>query len=307
MKKNKKRDSKYGHLEKGVIVAHYGIAVGVLFETGQVKKIKVKPNSDHVVGDNVHFNGYRLEHQLRKTALSRRDSRGSIRVIGANLDTLCIVVSPLPAPTPGFIDKAVICARQAGLTPVLVINKFDLDIAQPFIREMKDLYGGVLELFIVSALTGHGLEQLTRFLGNGHRSFFVGISGAGKSSLLNAICPDLNLRIGALFDAGKRGCNTTTVSTLHTLPSGGELVDTPGFNEFGVVDVAAADVSAVFPGFESLEPGTCRFRNCRHRSEPGCALKAMIAQSEISQERYAAYLSIMDQIEAGENLFRKRR
>ncbi len=307
LKKSKKPNSHPCEREKGVIIAHYGVAVGVLFESGQVKKIKVKPNAGHVVGDDVYFNGRRLERQRRKTALSRRDSRGTVRVIGANLDTIGIVVSPLPVPTPGFIDQAVICARQAGLTPVLVINKFDLDIANAFISKMMDLYGGVLEIFVVSALTGHGLDTLTGFLGNGHRSFFVGVSGAGKSSLLNAICPDLNLRIGELFNAGKRGCNTTTVSTLHTLPSGGEIVDTPGFNEFGLVDVGAADVSDVFPGFESLASGTCRFRNCRHRSEPGCALINMVSQGEISQERYEAYLTIMDQIEAGETLFRKRR
>lgn len=227
-----------------------------------------------------------------------------MRIIGANLDILGIVVSPLPAPTPGFIDQAIICARQAGLTPVLVVNKCDLDIADAFISKVRSLYGEILDIFVVSALTGQGVDALTAFLGKGYRGFFVGVSGAGKSSLLNTICPDLNLRIGDLYDAGKRGCNTTTVSTLHTLPGGGELVDTPGFNEFGLVDVDIQDLSDVFPGFESLGPGTCRFRNCRHRSEPGCALLEMVEQGDISHERYQAYLSIMDQLEEGRPFLR---
>ncbi|WDP88401.1 MAG: ribosome small subunit-dependent GTPase A [Desulfobacter sp.] len=307
MKKKKNQHSSGVAEEKGTIIAHYGIAVGVLFESGQRRKIKVKRRAGHVVGDNVILRGHRLEGLPRKTALSRRDSRGSVRIIGANLDILGIVVSPLPAPTAGFIDQAVICARQAGLTPVLVINKSDLDIADAFVSDITSLYQGILDIFVVSAHAGHGLDRLTAFLGNGHRGFFVGVSGAGKSSLLNTICPELDLRIGDLYDAGKRGCNTTTVSTLHKLPGGGELVDTPGFNEFGLVDVRMEDLADVFPGFESLDPGACRFRNCRHRTEPGCALSEMLEQGTISRERYEAYLAIMDQLEAGDDLFRKRR
>jgi len=290
-----------------VIVAHYGIAVDILFESGEQQKVKVKRRAGHVVGDNVSVKHHRITGLPRKTALCRRDSRGSVRTIGANLDILGVVVSHLPGPTPGYVDQAIVSARQAGLTPVLVINKGDLEGADAFAAQLRQTYEGILELFIVSAVTGQGLGALTTFLAQGHRGFFVGVSGVGKSSLLNTLCPDIDLKVGEIYEAGKRGCNSTTVSTLHMLPDGGELVDTPGFNEFGLVDISTDDLAEVFPGFEALGPGSCRFRNCRHRTEPGCALTDMVARKEIAKERYAAYISVLDQIEAGDGRFKTRR
>jgi len=293
--------------EKGVIVAHYGIAVDILLESGERRKVKVKRRSGHVVGDNVTLPDHRLSRLPRRTALSRRDSRGSVRIIGANLDILGVVISPLPLPTPGYVDQAIVSARQAGLRPLLVINKGDLDGADVFITRMTRTYADILDIFVVSAKTGKGLDALKTFLGQGLRGFFVGVSGVGKSSLLNALCPALDLKVGEIYEAGKRGCNATTVSTLHMLPDGGELVDTPGFNEFGLVEIATDDLAEVFPGFEALDPGACRFRNCRHRTEPGCALSDMVENKEITTERYSAYLKVLDQVEAGESRFKTRR
>lgn len=303
-KQEKNRDLKE---ESGVIVAHYGIAVDILFESGERRKVKVKRRLGHVVGDNVRVKDHRLTRLTRKTALSRRDSRGSVRTIGANLDILGVVVSPLPLPTPGYIDQAIVSARQADLTPVLVINKGDIDGAEVYIEQLTAMYGDILEIFVVSAMTGQGLDRLKAFLGKGLRGFFVGVSGVGKSSLLNALCPALDLKVGEIYEAGKRGCNATTVSTLHALADGGELVDTPGFNEFGLVDIAIDDLAEVFPGFETLASGTCRFRNCRHRTEPGCALLEQIASNQIARERYQAYINILDQVEAGDTRFKTRR
>lgn len=218
-----------------------------------------------------------------------------------------MVVSPIPMPTPGYIDQAIVSARQADLTPVLVINKGDLDSAGAFIDELNATYADIVEIFVVSAKTGQGLDVLKAFLGKGLRGFFVGVSGVGKSSLLNALCPALDLKIGEIYEAGKRGCNATTVSTLHMLPDGGELVDTPGFNEFGLVEISTDGLAAVFPGFEALDAGACRFRNCRHRTEPGCALSQLVEGKNISRERYAAYINVLNQIEAGEGRFKTRR
>ncbi len=293
---------------KGIIIAHHGVAVEIQLETGEKDVVRVKRKSGHVVGDNVHVKGEILKRQPRRTELCRRDSRGSVRIVGANLDVLCIVVSPLPLPTPGYIDQAIVAARGAGLLPVLVINKCDLDDAEPFVLEMMKTYSGIMDVFQMSALSGEGINTLEMFLAkDSYRSFFVGITGVGKSSLLNAICPSLGLKVGELYEAGKRGCNTTTVSTLHPLPNGGELVDTPGFNEFGLVDISSEDLADHFPGFEQAMERSCRFRNCRHRSEPGCAVLELIESGAIPDERHSTYLETLNQIEAGDSRFRTRR
>ncbi|MCF6248625.1 MAG: ribosome small subunit-dependent GTPase A, partial [Desulfobacula sp.] len=286
---------------------HHGMAVDILFESGERRMIKVKRREGHVVGDNVVVQDQHLIRLPRRTELCRKDSRGSVRVVGANLDVLCVVVSPMPLPTPGYIDQAIVAARQADLTPVLVINKQDLDGTRTFVENLNTTYGRIVDIFIVSAVTGKGLDALELFLGKGFRSFFVGITGVGKSSLLNAICPALDLRVGELYEAGSRGCNTTTVSTLHSLPRGGELVDTPGFNEFGLVDISADDLAGYFPGFEDAMKESCHFRDCRHRTEPGCAVSSLVESNKIARERYTTYLEILDQIEAGEARFRTRR
>ncbi|OGT97944.1 MAG: ribosome small subunit-dependent GTPase A, partial [Geobacteraceae bacterium GWC2_48_7] len=136
------------------------------------------------------------------------------------------------------------------------------------------------------------------FFSKGHRGAFVGTSGVGKSSLLNRLCPEINLRIGELSDYNSRGCNTTTVSTLHTLRGGGELVDTPGFQDFGLVDITVDELAIHFTGFEKASELACRFHNCRHRSEPGCAVIKLVEQNEIPEERYHTYLNILEEVEA---------
>ncbi|SMC95749.1 ribosome biogenesis GTPase [Desulfocicer vacuolatum DSM 3385] len=311
-KKKKSRDNVGGTScsapeQKGVIVAHHGIAVDILFESGERRMVKIKRRAGHVVGDNVLVQEPRLTRLPRRTELRRRDSRGSVRIVGANLDVLCVVVAHLPSPTPGYIDQAMVTARESDLLPVLVINKGDLKESEKFIAETCAIYKDIVDVFVVSAVTGQGLDALEEFMAQGFRSFFVGITGVGKSSLLNAICPELDLRVGELFEAGNRGCNTTTVSTLHTLKGGGELVDTPGFNEFGLVDVSPRDLAGYFPGFEQAMETPCRFRDCRHRTEPGCSVSTLLQEGKISQERYTTYLEILDQLEAGEARFKTRR
>jgi len=128
----------------------------------------------------------------------------------------------------------------------------------------------------------------------------------GKSSLLNALCPEIDLKVGALNVLNYKGCNTTTVSTLHALPDGGELVDTPGFQDFGLVDITMQDLAAHYPGFEETHQVSCRFRNCRHRSEPGCAVINLVAEGRITGERYATYLDILTEVESGELEARQR-
>jgi ribosome biogenesis GTPase len=285
-------------VRQGLIVAHLGIAVEVLFDDGERRMVRVKRNSGHVVGDDVVVTGEVLKRLPRRTELNRRDARGGIHLVAANLDVLGVVVAPQsPA---GFIDRAIVAARVAGLRPFVVVNKCDLAATAQLLVDLDSTYGGSVPIFPLSAAQRTGLAPLQEFFSEGHRGAFVGASGVGKSSLLNALCPEIDLRVGEVSDYRSLGRHTTTVSTLHALAGGGELVDTPGFRDFGLVDIAVEELAVHFPGFEELGELTCRFHNCRHRSEPGCAVVGLVASGRIPAARYATYLELLTEVEAGQ-------
>jgi len=290
--------------EEGLIVSHFGVAVEVLFQGGERRMVRVKRNSGHVVGDLARVAGEVLERLPRRTELRRRDARGGIHLVAANLDVLGIVVAP---GTPsGFLDRAIVAARAAGLLPFLVLNKCDLPEARTLSAGLFEIYGEVLHVFALSAATGEGLDPLRAFLQEGHRGVFVGTTGVGKSSLLNALCPDINLKVGELSGNNWTGRHTTTVSSLHALSTGGELVDTPGFRDFGLVDISSSELVAHFPGFEALESNACRFNNCRHRQEPGCSVRDQVEAGGITSERYRTYLNLLNEVEAMEEDAQRR-
>lgn len=279
----------------GLIVAHHGISVEVLFENGARRMVRVKRNSGHVVGDSVVVTGEVLKRQERRTELQRRDARGGIHLVAANLDVLGIVVAP--SSPGGFIDRAIVAARSADLYPFLVVNKCDLDGTDDLLLELSRLYSSSVPIFPISAARHSGLEPLEEFFSKGHRGAFVGTTGVGKSSLLNALCPDIDLKVGSVSEYKNMGRHTTTVSTLHALSGGGELVDTPGFRDFGLVDITVEELAEYFPGFEDHRNAACKFRNCRHRTEPGCAVLQLVEQGRIVAERYATYMEILDEVE----------
>ncbi len=288
----------------GHIVAHHGISVEVLFDGGERRTVRVKRNSGHVVGDQVTVRGETLTRLPRTTELRRRDARGGIHLVAANLDVLGIVVSP-HSPG-GFIDRAVVASRAARLTPFLVINKCDLAEGAELATRLEKLYGAGLPLFPLSAATGEGLAPLRRHLSSGRRGVFIGSTGVGKSSLMNALCPHINLAVGSVGEYRGMGRHTTTVATLHSLDDGGELVDTPGFRDFGLVDISPRQLAVHFPGFEECGEQPCRFNDCRHRTEPGCGVLRSLQEGRISQERYATFLELLIEVETEEEKMRTR-
>lgn len=287
----------------GLIVSHFGVAVLVRYDecdaAGQQieERVKVKRNSGHVVGDRVEVSGEVLRGLPRENALRRRDAFDKVRTMAANLDLLGIVVAPRPETPAGFLERAVVAARAANIEPCLIVNKCDLASVESLAEQLGEDFPAVTKVFSVSAHTGQGLDSLRGFLAKG-RGAFVGVSGAGKSSLMNALCPQAQLEIGSLND-DDHGCHTTSASTLIALPSGGELVDTPGFRDFAPVDVSSEEIAHWFPGLLTiLEKKPCRFRNCRHRQEPGCSVKEAIDFGSLTQQRYELYLQTLDDIEA---------
>jgi len=288
----------------GLITAHHGVEVKVVFTTGKQRMVRVKRNSGHVVGDDVEVVGEVLRRLPRRTELRRRDGRGGIHLVAANLDVLGIVVAPNSPP--GFIDRAIVAARVAQLQPFVVVNKCDLDDTSALLANLHRIYTGSVPMFAISATGRTGLAPLQAFLNQGHRGVFVGVSGVGKSSLLNALCPAINLKVGKVSDHNGQGRHTTTVSTLHALSGGGELVDTPGFRDFGLVDILAEELAIHFPGFEEHGEVSCRFRNCRHRTEPGCAVISLVEQGQIPADRYAIYLELLSEVEADQSEARSK-
>lgn len=288
----------------GLITAHHGVEVEVAFTTGKRRMVRVKRSSGHVVGDDVEVTGEMLRRLPRRTELRRRDGGGGIHLVAANLDVLGIVVALNSSP--GFIDRAIVAARVAQLQPFVVVNKCDLDDTAALLADLRRIYADSLPVFAISAMDRTGLAPLQAFLNQGHRGVFVGSSGVGKSSLLNALCPEINLKVGKVSDHNGLGRHTTTVSTLHPLSGGGELVDTPGFRDFGLVDILAEELAIHFPGFEEHGEVSCRFRNCRHRTEPGCAIIRLVASGHIPAERYAVYLKLLGEVEADQSEARSK-
>lgn len=303
MARYKRQSSQQLKGRPGLIVSHFGVAVLVRYDecdaAGQQRqeRVKVKRNSGHVVGDRVEVAGEVLRGLPRRNALRRRDAFDKVRTMAANLDLLGIVVAPRPETPAGFLERAVVAARAADIEPCLIVNKCDLARVESLADQLGDDFPAVTKVFSVSAHTGQGLDPLREFLSHG-RSAFVGVSGAGKSSLMNALCPHAQLEIGSLND-DDHGCHTTSASTLIALPSGGELVDTPGFRDFAPVDISSEEIAHWFPGLMTvLEKHPCRFRNCRHRQEPGCSIKAAVEGGQLSVQRYELYLQTLDDIEA---------
>lgn len=263
------------------------------------RRVRVPRKSGFVVGDEVEVAGDRVTLLPRRTALLRRSPGGGAHVVAANLDVLLVVAAVDPPARAGLVDRAAVAARAAGVSPALVVNKADLPDPEGVVAAISSRAAGAMPVFVVSALSGAGVAEVRRFLEENGRGAFVGPSGVGKSSLLNALVPSLDLATKALSPATGAGRHTTTTSTLWRLPGGrgGEIVDTPGVREYGLVDVAPADLAAYFPGFAVVVEG-CRFRDCLHDGEPGCAVSRAVDDGRVSSDRYAAYRALLAETKA---------
>ena len=280
----------------GRVVAHHGVAVLVRFDEGGTGQIWLAGDQRAVVGDRVRVVGARLETLPAHGVLRRRDPRGRERTIAVNLDRLFVVVAAEPREQPGYIDRGIVIARAAGIEPTLVVNKRDLPGSPALVERLESIYGASCAVLAVSAAERAGLDAIEGLLAPDRLGALVGPSGVGKSSLLNALVPDLELAVSELNRGSGHGRHTTTTATLHTLAGGGALVDTAGFKDFIAVDVEPAEVAAFFPGFEGAFEAGCRFRNCLHRSEPDCAVLAAAAEGRIAARRLEAYSALLDEL-----------
>lgn len=293
-----------GPEQQGLLIAHFGQQVEVeplpRPAEQQTWRCFVRANVDPLVtGDEVIW---REDHQHpgqgvvvarlpRRSELSRPDAYGQLKPVAANIDQIVIVIAPEPEPFPLLIDRYLVAAETAGIPATLVLNKSDLLNAHPELEARLAFYGELgYPTVMASTHTRDGLEALRLQLAD-KTSVLVGQSGVGKSSLIKMLLPDEDIRIGDLSQHTRKGRHTTTSARLFHIPSGGALVDSPGIRDFGLWHISEQELEA---GFVEFRPflGHCRFRDCRHEQEPGCALREAVARGDIHPERFENFLHI---------------
>ena len=253
--------------------------------------------------DKNRMDGMIVSRNSRETVLARPAPRSAKRnsqyqevpekVIAANMDQLLLVAATeSPAVSQGLIDRFLITAQRGKLHPILVINK--IDIADPDPKIIEDVTENGAEIIYCSAKTGQGIDKIRKLLG-GKKTVLAGLSGVGKSTIINNLIPEAQAATRTVREKDQRGRHTTSQSRVYDLDCGGMIVDTPGIRELGVA--ATQDQLAwYFPEFENFV-NSCKFRNCTHTHEPGCAVQQAVEQGEIKLRRYDAYLRILETIE----------
>ena len=243
---------------------------------------------DYVIADIAP----RRNYVIRRASNLSKESH----ILAANIDQALLVVTVNhPQTSLVFIDRFLATAEAYRIPVKLIFNKIDL-----YDEDDTDLLHGIIDLYTyigygclaVSAVTGEGIGTLRELL-HDKVSLVAGNSGVGKSSLINLILPGLNLKTGAISQSHHKGMHTTTFSEMFPLPGGGYIIDTPGVKGFGTIDFAPEEVAHFFPEIFKFSHD-CRFGNCTHRHEPGCAVLKALEEHRISESRYASYLSIID-------------
>ena len=218
------------------------------------------------------------------------------QVVAANLDRVAAVVALAEPPLhPAVLDRIALAARVGGMPLAIVFNKIDLvapETAEPPVRLYRELG---YDVFPLSAHTGEGIPDFAAAL-RGGRTLFVGHSGVGKSTLLNRLAPDLGTRIGEISAATGRGRHTTTAALLVRLPDDTEIVDTPGFRSFAPPGAEPDEIVAAFPEIAAIG-ASCRFRDCRHAVEPGCAVREASERGEVTEARYRSFCKLLEEAE----------
>lgn len=300
---------------KGRVILSTGSWYSVIAEDGSLIKCRLagkmrlsdlKQTNPVAVGDIVYYAENSdgtgtisdVENRTNKiTRLATHGRRGE-HILVSNVDYGIVVQSyRQPAYKTGFIDRFIVTCEAYEVEPVVLMNKMDLCSEPDEIDRLRDLYEGLGYKFFTSSIDDEASVSRLRDLMKGHTSVFIGPSGVGKTSLLNRIEPGIEKPIGTVSTFSNKGKHTTTFAELIPLRFGGYLVDTPGIREFGLVNIEPAELSLYYPEMQEFREN-CRFYNCTHVHEPGCAVIQAVENGLIAASRYASYRQIVTTLDS---------
>ena len=298
----------------GIVIKTTGSWITVRQANGQRSECKLKgqfrikglrSTNPIAIGDKVDFDFIANEDIGLITKIHDRDNyiiRKAINlskvthIIAANIDHAYLIVTLAnPRTSTGFMDRFLVTATGYFIPASLIFNKIDLydETLRSREEELKSIYEkSGYPCYSVSALRGDHVGLIRDLLAGGI-NLFAGHSGAGKSALINAVSPGLDLKTGKISKVHRKGMHTTTFPEMFELPNGGFIIDTPGIKEFGLIDFDKAEIPRCFPEMERFLP-QCQYRNCTHTREPDCAVKKALITGEVSELRYNSYLSILN-------------
>lgn len=293
----------------GTVITHHGKELIVWNETGETINCQLRQNLGTIVcGDRIVFE-YIDKQSDPKTAIviacAERDNilqksgfGSKAKAVAANIDQVIIVCSLVPKPNSYLIDRYLVAAENLPAKPIIVINKIDLleEENEHVVNDINAIYDTIgYRVLETSAIKSTGLDELQSMLADA-TSILVGLSGVGKSSLVKDLLPDIDIRIGEISEASKEGKHTTTVSTLYSLPTGGNLIDSPGVRDFSPVNL---DKEQILNGFIELKPyrGKCKFANCSHSHEPGCAITEAVEEGKVNSQRVNSFRKMLQDSE----------
>ncbi len=301
-------------MTKGLVIKNTGSWYGVLTDDGQLLECKVKGNfrikgirstNPVAVGDRVMVGegNWIVAIEDRRNYIIRKSINLSKQshILAANVDQALLVVTVVtPQTSTTFIDRFLASAEAYRVPVILVFNKTDLldDDLRHYQEAMVHLYQTIgYDCRQVSATTGFGMDEIRPLL-EGKITLLSGNSGVGKSTLINRLVPDANLRTGEISDAHNTGQHTTTFSEMIPLESSGWLIDTPGIKGFGTFDIEPEELTSYFKEIFQFSKD-CRFSNCTHTHEPGCAVLKALEDHYIAESRYQSYLSMLEDKDEG--------
>lgn len=295
-----------GELNGGLVIARYGQRALVEDSlSGEHRQCFIRPHIDNVVaGDRVAWQtseheGVIAAVEARHTVLTRANPRGDLKPIAANVDVMLIVIAVVPPPHTNLIDRYLVAAEHAGIRPVLVVNKGDLDTEREALGQIAKTYENLgYSVTHTDRESDPDARQLHPLMAE-QTAVLVGQSGVGKSSLVKRLLPSADsrsedIRVGALSLGADKGRHTTTTAELYHLPNEAKLIDSPGIREFQLAHLPAAEIANAFIEFRPFL-GQCRFRDCRHQHETDCAILKALDGGMISRERFDSFRLITEQ------------
>ena len=298
-----------GIQEDGLIISRYGQHADVESKDGETFRCNIRRTAASLVtGDRVVWrrgneilsgiSGVIEAVHERVSELTRPDFYDGVKVVAANINQIFIVSSVVPAFSTQIVDRYLVAAEDVEIKPIIVLNKIDLldDEGLELLDEMLQPYRDIgYQVVMLSSKTGEGVKELNELLKD-NVNIFVGQSGVGKSSLINALMPDAQLLIGDVSDNSGLGMHTTTTAKLLHFKDGGDLIDSPGVREFGLWHLDPERIAWCFIEFRDFLGG-CKFRDCKHQHDPGCILSQAVDDEKIDIERFENYHRILDSLE----------